>query len=73
MDQYQEKELNQETFDLEHVRQRRWTILVGGFLLSLMGGMSYAWGSFVVPLVKDWGWTATQAVLPFTVLIIVLL
>jgi OFA family oxalate/formate antiporter-like MFS transporter len=53
---------------MEH---RRWTILLGGFLLSLMGGMSYAWGSFVVPLVMDWGWTATQAVLPFTVLIIV--
>ncbi len=50
---------------------RRWTILLGGFLLSLMGGMSYAWGSFVVPLVMDWGWSATQAVLPFTVLIIV--
>jgi len=50
---------------------KRWTILFAGFLLSLMGGMSYAWGSFVVPLVNDWGWTATQAVLPFTVLIIV--
>lgn len=50
---------------------KRWTILLGGFLLSLMGGMSYAWGSFVVPLVQDWEWTATQAVLPFTVLIIV--
>lgn len=49
----------------------RWTILLGGFLLSLMGGMSYAWGSFVVPLVDDWGWTATEAVLPFTILIIV--
>ena len=55
----------------ENEKHRRWTILLGGFLLSLMGGMSYAWGSFVVPLVKDWGWTATQAMLPFTVLIIV--
>lgn len=51
--------------------ERRWIILLGGFLLSLMGGMSYAWGSFVVPLVKTWGWTATQATLPFTVMIIV--
>ncbi len=50
---------------------RRWRILLGGFLLSLMGGMSYAWGSFVVPLVLGWGWTATQATLPFTVMIIV--
>ncbi|NBG88593.1 OFA family MFS transporter [Isachenkonia alkalipeptolytica] len=50
---------------------RRWTVLLGGFLLSLMGGMSYAWGSFVVPLVMEWGWTATQATLPFTIMIIV--
>jgi MFS transporter, OFA family, oxalate/formate antiporter len=50
---------------------RRWVILFGGFLLSLMGGMSYAWGSFVVPLKQDWGWTAAQANLPFTVMIIV--
>lgn len=50
---------------------RRGVILFGGFLLSLMGGMSYAWGSFVVPLTQDWGWTAAQANLPFTVMIIV--
>ncbi len=51
--------------------RERWVVLLGGFLLSLMGGMSYAWGSFVVPLVQDWGWTAASANLPFTVMIIV--
>ena len=51
--------------------ERRWVVLFGGFLLSLMGGMSYAWGSFVVPLIQDWGWTAAQANLPFTIMIIV--
>lgn len=50
---------------------RRWLVLLGGFLLSLMGGMSYAWGSFVLPLVEDWGWSTAQANLPFTVMIIV--
>ena len=50
--------------------ERRWTILLGGFLLSLMGGMSYAWGSFVVPLKEGYGWTAAQASLPFTFMII---
>ena len=54
-----------------HQAERRWVVLLGGFLLSLMGGMSYAWGSFVVPLIQDWGWTAAQANLPFTVMIIV--
>lgn len=53
------------------ITQSRWKILLGGFLLSLMGGMSYAWGSFVVPLMKDLEWTATQATLPFTIMIIV--
>lgn len=52
------------------VRQR-WKVLLGGFLLSLVGGMSYSWGSFVVPLVNNWGWTAAEATLPLTVLILV--
>ena len=63
--------LNQGSEIPQQISHRRWRILLGGFLLSLMGGMSYAWGSFVVPLVRVWGWTNTQAVLPFTVLIIV--
>jgi OFA family oxalate/formate antiporter-like MFS transporter len=28
----------------------RWSIPVAGFLLALMGGISYAWGVFVVPV-----------------------
>lgn len=55
----------------EELKQKRWVVLLGGFLLSLMGGMSYAWGSFVLPLVEDWGWTTAQANLPFTIMIIV--
>lgn len=51
--------------------RRRWTVLLGGFLLSLVGGMSYAWGSFVVPLVNDWGWSAAEATIPLTTLIAV--
>ncbi len=49
----------------------RSSILVGGFLLSLVGGMSYAWGSFTIPLVEDWGWSIYEATLPLTVLIVV--
>jgi OFA family oxalate/formate antiporter-like MFS transporter len=55
----------------EELKNKRWIVLLGGFLLSLMGGMSYAWGSFVLPLVENWGWTTAQANLPFTVMIIV--
>ena len=55
----------------QELLRRRWIVLLGGFLLSLMGGMSYAWGSFVLPLAENWGWTTAQANLPFTVMIIV--
>lgn len=55
----------------ENYKKKRWVVLFGGFLLSLMGGMSYAWGSFVLPLVENWGWSTTQANLPFTLMIIV--
>jgi len=55
----------------EELSRIRWFVLLGGFLLSLMGGMSYAWGSFVLPLAENWGWTTAQANLPFTVMIIV--
>ena len=51
--------------------ENRWVVILGGFLLSLVGGMSYAWGSFVVPLVDDWGWTVAEATLPLTTLIVV--
>lgn len=49
----------------------RWVIPGAGFLLALMGGISYAWGSFVVPLRETYGWTTAQATLPFTVFMVV--
>ncbi len=63
--------INNEEKANEEFRRERWVVLFGGFLLSLMGGMSYAWGSFVLPLVQNWGWTTAQANMPFTVMIIV--
>jgi len=55
----------------QKLKKKRWIVLLGGFLLSLMGGMSYASGSFVLPLVNNWGWSTAEANLPFTVMIIV--
>jgi OFA family oxalate/formate antiporter-like MFS transporter len=49
----------------------RWTVPFAGFLLSLMGGMSYAWGIFVLPLSEKFGWTTAEATLPFTVFMVV--
>lgn len=45
----------------------RWRVPFAGFLLALMGGFSYAWGIFVIPLVEQFGWSAVEATLPFTV------
>lgn len=56
---------------IKNLEKERWLVIFGGVLLSLMGGMSYAWGSFVLPLVQNWGWSTAQANLPFTVMIIV--
>jgi MFS transporter, OFA family, oxalate/formate antiporter len=44
----------------------RWSIPFAGFLLALMGGISYAWGVFVVPMKEEFGWTTTEATLPLS-------
>lgn len=49
----------------------RWRILFAGFLLALMGGFSYSWGVMVLPIMERFGWTKGEAVLPFTVFMVV--
>lgn len=50
---------------------KRWRIPFAGFLLALMGGISYAWGVFVVPMNETFGWTSAQSSLPLTVFMVV--
>jgi len=49
----------------------RWSIPFAGFLLALMGGFSYAWGVFIIPMEESFGWTKAQANLPFTVFVLI--
>lgn len=49
----------------------RWRILFAGFLLALMGGFSYSWGVMVLPMMERFGWTKGEAVLPFTIFMVV--
>ena len=49
----------------------RWTVPLAGFLLGLMGGLSYTWGVYVGPLADRFGWTTAAAMLPFTVFMVV--
>lgn len=49
----------------------RWSVLFAGFLLTLMGGISYAWGVFVVPLQATYGWSRADAMLPLSAFLVV--
>jgi len=49
----------------------RWSIPFAGFLLALMGGFSYAWGVFIVPMEESFGWTKAEATLPFTIFVLI--
>ena len=49
----------------------RWKIPFAGFLLALMGGFSYAWGVFIVPMEERFGWTKVEANLPFTFFVLI--
>lgn len=49
----------------------RYRIVFAGFLLAFLAGVAYAWGPMVVPLVDRFGWTTTEASLPFTIFFLV--
>ncbi len=49
----------------------RWRIVAAVFLLALMRGLSYVWGVVVLPVMERFGWTKTQATLPFTTFMLV--
>ena len=48
----------------------RWTVVLGGFLLALMGGVSYSWGVFVGPLEDHFGWSSSASMLPLSVFMV---
>ena len=45
----------------------RWTVVFGGFLIALMGGLSYSWGVFVEPMQRSFDWSKSDATLPLSV------
>ena len=50
---------------------KRWSIPFAGFLLALIGGISYSWGVFIIPMTKAYGWSSAEAALPLTVFMVV--
>jgi OFA family oxalate/formate antiporter-like MFS transporter len=52
---------------------KRWPPLIGGVLLNLALGASYAWSVFVLPLEQAFGWSRQQTSWVFTIVVIVTL
>jgi MFS transporter, OFA family, oxalate/formate antiporter len=47
----------------------RWSIPVAGFFFTLMVGTAYAYSAFINPMGQQFGWTKTEANIPFLVFI----
>lgn len=47
----------------------RWSIPLAGFLFTLMVGTAYAYSAFIKPMGDRFGWTKTEANIPFLVFI----
>src|SRR5450756_1190564 len=55
----------------EHLLRTRWRIPFAGFLLGLMGGLSYTWGVYIGLLVERFGWTTAMSALPYSAFMVV--
>src|SRR5713101_3664859 len=52
--------------------QNRWAIATAGVLMQVALGAVYAWSVFRVPLTSQFGWSASEVTLTFTISIFVL-
>jgi len=54
---------------METKTQNRWLIVVGGILINLMLGVTYAWGIFGSTLEKTYAWTTSDQTLAFSIML----
>ncbi len=47
--------------------KRGWTVAIAALIINLILGILYSWSVLQRALVNDWGWTNTEASLPYTV------
>ena len=47
----------------------RWLPLIGGVMMNIVLGTSYAWSVFILPLESDFGWTRTETSITFTIIV----
>ena len=50
---------------------RRWGVAAAAFVLQIVFGAVYAWSVFRVPLSREFGWSAPEVTLTFTIAITV--
>lgn len=48
--------------------KKRWISLIAGIILNLLGGISYAWSVFVLPLNEKYGWSLSKLAVAYTLL-----
>jgi OFA family oxalate/formate antiporter-like MFS transporter len=52
---------------IRQVAESRWSVVAGGFLIALMGGLSYSWGVFVEPMKAQFGWSKMVSTIPLSI------
>jgi len=51
----------------ETTNKRGWIITFAALGINLIMGVLYSWGVIGKALINNWGWTSSEASLPFTV------
>jgi len=49
---------------------KKWSILLSGFLLSSLEGIAFTWGIIILPLVYEFGWSQAEASAPLGIFMV---
>ena len=55
----------------EKANTHRWLVVIGGFLIIMCLGVAYAWGVFLMPIAKEFGWGRGETSLAVSILLLV--
>jgi len=55
----------------EKVNTHRWLVVIGGVLIIMCLGVAYAWGVFLMPIAKEFGWGRGETSLAVSILLLV--
>ncbi|MBU1524199.1 MAG: OFA family MFS transporter [Candidatus Omnitrophica bacterium] len=51
--------------------EHRWLVVIGGVLIIMCLGVAYAWGVFLMPIAKEFGWGRGETSLAVSILLLV--